>query len=473
MSTHLAKLFTGDDRAVAPIIGVILLFGIFFVGFAGYQAEYVPQQNAETEFQHYQDVQNDLTVVRNAISRAGQQNQDQFESVQLGTNYPQRILALNPPAPAGTLRTTDEHTIYIDNGTGDPEPVPTRFLEYRNGYNELNIEPIYYENSVLYLNSSESGQRVFFEDQNIVQDNGETVVITALQREFSRSAVGRITVELYPTDSGDPLPAGDEFEITLPTQLPETYWSGQLQGEGPISNFGYDDTKDPNQVSFNVSSEDLEFNTVGINDVPEETNSISDSTSDSTSDTPDEGADLSALLDITSLPGNGKYELDASGSSPSGEINEYRWDFDNDGSIDRTTTSATTTVNNGNQDVDDTGSARVVVVNTDTSPSTTASATEPYPFPASGDVTVKDGQTITRDIDTTGDVEVKDGGKVQGSIDSGGDITVKDGGEVQGSIDSGGNVTVKDGGEVQGSVDADGEVTVKEGGEVQGEISEG
>jgi hypothetical protein len=272
MSTHLAKLFSGDDRAVAPIIGVILLFGIFFIGFAGYQAEYVPQQNAETEFQHYQDVQNDLTVVRNAISRAGQQNQNQFESVQLGTNYPQRILALNPPDPTGTLRTKGPYNIIIDNGT-ESEEIKTRFIEYQNGYNELNIEPIYYENSVLYLDSE---QRVFFEDQNLVQDNGDTVVITALQREFSRSAVGRITVELYPTDSGNPLPAGDEFEITLPTQLPETYWRDQLQGERPISNFGYDGTEDPNQVSFNVSSEDLEFNTVGIDNAPDQNRAVSD-----------------------------------------------------------------------------------------------------------------------------------------------------------------------------------------------------
>jgi len=272
MSTHLAKLFRGDDRAVAPIIGVILLFGIFFIGFAGYQAEYVPQQNAETEFQHYQDVQNDLTVVRNAISRAGQQNQNQFESVQLGTNYPQRILALNPPDPTGTLRTKGPYNIIIDNGT-ESEEIKTRFIEYQNGYNELNIEPIYYENSVLYLDSE---QRVFFEDQNLVQDNGDTVVITALQREFSRSAVGRITVELYPTDSDNPLPAGDEFEITLPTQLPETYWRDQLQGERPISNFGYDGTEDPNQVSFNVSSEDLEFNTVGIDNAPDQNRAVSD-----------------------------------------------------------------------------------------------------------------------------------------------------------------------------------------------------
>jgi len=533
MRPHLIKLFTEDDRAVAPLIGFILLFGILSIAFAGYQAERVPQQNAETEFQHYQDVQNDLVVVRNAILRAGQQDQSQFESVRLGTSYRERILALNPPDPTGTLRTSDSYPVTIEQGEIDGErtpieasPIPTRFLTYQNGYNELEVAPIQYDNSVLYLSDPDGDEAVVFEEQNLVQDNGD-VVLTTLQNPFDRSATGRVTIELYPTAS-DPatLPDGP-LTITIPTKLSADYWTDALDETAlDEANYNvldateaYSEAPGVRGLELQVTAGELVFNTVGIDDVPEETSSISY--------TPDESPqrpELSASLDIMSLPGNGKYELDASGSNPSGDINEYRWDFDNDGSIDRTTTSATTTVNNGNKDVDDTGSARVVVVNTDTSPSTTSPATEPYPFSTSGDVTVQEGQTITRDIDTNGDVEVNEGGEVQGSIDSGGNVDINEGGEVQGSIDSGGNVdineggevqgpvtadgavtiadvtgsitaggdvvvneggevqgsinsggdvTVKEGGEVQGSVDADGEVTVNEGGKVQGEISEG
>lgn len=272
------RTFLRDDRAVAPVVGFVLLFGIGVIAFSGYQAVQVPQQNAETEFQHYENVQNDLIVVRNAISRAGQQNQSQFESVRLGTQYRERALALNSPNPAGTLRTSEGYNITLDNGTDEGNiNVTTRFLEYQNGYNELEIEPIYYENSVLYLDA-ESGQRVFFEDQNLVRDNGNTVVITALQREFSRSATGRVTLELYPTDGGAPLPLG-EVSVTLPTQLPDSYWQGELAGEDPIieGSYSYNERTDTvNQVLFTVESEDLEFNTVGINDVPDQTGAVSD-----------------------------------------------------------------------------------------------------------------------------------------------------------------------------------------------------
>jgi len=266
--------FLTDQRAVAPIIGFVLLFGIAILAFSGYQATQVPQQNAETEFQHYQDVQDDLIVVRNAISRAGQQGQSQFESVRLGTRYRERIFALNPPDPAGTLRTEGPYEITLANAT-ETKTVKTRFLEYQNGYNELDIEPIYYENSVLYLDT-EGGDRVFFEDQNLVRENGNTVVITALQREFSKSATGRVTLELYPTDAGDPLPTG-EVDVTLPTRLPESYWSDQVADADPISNFGYNDRPDDiNQIEFMVDASKLEFNTIGIDNEPDQTGTVSD-----------------------------------------------------------------------------------------------------------------------------------------------------------------------------------------------------
>lgn len=272
MNIPLPNALIDDTRAVTPVIAFVLLFGIGMIAFSGYQAYQVPQQNAETEFQHYQDVQNDLIVVRNAISRAGQQNQSQFESVRLGTTYRERIFALNPPDPAGTLRTEGPYEITLANAT-ETETVETRFLEYRNGYNELDIEPIYYENSVLYLDT-EDGERVFFEDQNLIQENDSTVVITALQRDFSRSATGRVTLELYPTEAGNPLPTG-EVDVTLPTRLPKGYWSDQIANQ--VDKFGYNNRSDDvNQVNFTVDDSELEFNTVGIDNTPDQTGAVSD-----------------------------------------------------------------------------------------------------------------------------------------------------------------------------------------------------
>ena len=268
MSAHLAKLFAEDDRAVAPIIGVVLLLGIFFIGFAGYQAEYVPQQNAETEFQHYESVQDDMIVLRNSVLRAGDTNMSQVESVQLGTRYRERVLALNPPAPRGTLRTSDSHNIIFQNKDIN---VSTRFLEYRNGYNKLNIGPVYYENSVIYLDERDTnGNIVIIEDQDLVTDKG-LVRVAALQNEYQRSAIGRASVRLEP-GGAEELSDFDRVNISIPTRLNGSeYWDDEI---GDFS--GYEGVSESgggiNRLHINVNVSNLRFTTVGINEPPEKTN---------------------------------------------------------------------------------------------------------------------------------------------------------------------------------------------------------
>jgi hypothetical protein len=271
------SFFVEDTRAVAPLIGFILLFGIGVIAFSGYQAVQVPQQNAETEFQHHQDVQNELIVVRNAILRAGQQNQSQVESVQLGTAYRERVLALNPPDPTGTLRTKGPYNIIIDNGTESEKiKIKTRFIEYQNGYNELNIEPIRYDNSVLYLNDPEGAESVVFEDQSLIRDDG-TVAITALQNPFQQSTTGRVTLELYPTTSSpEELPDG-ELNVTVPTQLSATYWNESLAKTTlPEEDYSvrsatdaYPDNGDIRGLELRIDKDNITINTVGINSAPD------------------------------------------------------------------------------------------------------------------------------------------------------------------------------------------------------------
>ena len=49
-----------DDRAVSPVIGVVLLFAMAIIAFSTYQATIIPGQNTEIEAKHYQSVQGDL-----------------------------------------------------------------------------------------------------------------------------------------------------------------------------------------------------------------------------------------------------------------------------------------------------------------------------------------------------------------------------------------------------------------------------
>jgi hypothetical protein len=114
------------------------MFGILILALTTYQAAIVPEQNAQTEFQHFEEVRDELIQLRNSISTAGQSDVSQFPSVILGTNYQTRTVTINPPAPAGTLQTSDAYNITISNGTEEYDKnITTRFLEYQPGYNEI------------------------------------------------------------------------------------------------------------------------------------------------------------------------------------------------------------------------------------------------------------------------------------------------------------------------------------------------
>jgi cytoskeletal protein CcmA (bactofilin family) len=413
-----------DNRAVAPVIGVVILFGFLILALSLYQVEIVPQQNAETEFQHSGEVRNDLVELRAGILQAGSIDQPQYQTVQLGTAYSTRTFTINPPSPAGTIRTTDPYPITISNNSGTPEgtiTIPTRFIEYQPGYNELDRSPTWYDASVLYLDARDNGGGIAVVEDQALVDNGE-VQITALQNEFRRSGTGRVTLELRPAENvtGN-IPEGD-LTVTIPTRLSgNEYWDDEFTEVGIYS--GVDTGEDspyPNGV-YGVKFEnvnDISVNTIGIGD--EANNGLKQ----------DVGPDGSP----GGPPANGD-ALSATGDVTVGEGEVITGDIDAGGDVE----------------VKEGGEVQGSIS-------------------SGGEVTVKEGGEVQGSVDADGEVTVAD---VTGSITAGGDVEVKEGGEVQGSISSGRDVTVKEGGEVQGSVDADGEVTVKEGGEVQGEISEG
>ncbi len=266
MNTPLPDALVSDDtRAVTPVLAFVLLFGIGVIAFSGYQAYQVPQQNQAVEFEHLQTVENDLVQVRAAVLRAGQSDVRELATVQLGTTYPARLFAINPPPPSGTLQTSDRYDIQFESSSD----LPTRFLKYEPGYNELPSSPVWYENSVLYREAGDD--IIILEDQELVTDDG-TLELTALQQEFREQGAGRVTVNFYPKQ--DRTGSTIEGDVTIPTRLDgEEYWDDALSDVGIYA--GVDTGEDSpypdgvNALGFeNVS--DINVNAVGIRDPPDD-----------------------------------------------------------------------------------------------------------------------------------------------------------------------------------------------------------
>lgn len=322
---------TDDSRGVSTVIGFIFIFAFIIIFLSVYQAQFVPQQNREVEFSHFQDVRNDMIEIRSGILTAGGADVSQYPTIRLGTNYPTRAFAINPAPPTGELRTSDAYNITIDPSDGSSTNVSTRFLVYRNNYNQMDIGPMWYENSVLYLDERETGGRVVvYQDQNIVLDNSSTRV-TALQNEIDKTSTGRVTVEIYPTESPNinSTAWNDTVTFRIPTRLNGTeYWDEEL---GDIN--GYNVQEDAvaegiHYVEINVSADSLKFNTVGIDASPDDTNRVSEGVGPGTSTPPplneprfndNLSVEVSKTETKGSSPGNGGgnvriAEVEASGS---------------------------------------------------------------------------------------------------------------------------------------------------------------
>jgi hypothetical protein len=264
-----------DTRAVAPLVGFILLFGFLVIAFSGYQAQVVPQQNAETEFEHFEETRYELIELKNAIGTTGSSDRAQFPTVKLGTNYRTRTLALNGPPPSGLLQTSEPYPINISNEDGElVRQVQTRFIEYRPGYYELDIGSTWYEHSVLYLDDRDRRDGLYIiGEQDIVKEGN--VTITALQNSFQETGTGRVTLEVYPMNdfsTGD-LPEGDNLTVTIPTRLDaEDYWNEALEDAGDTYQGVDNEThgNDTHALNLSVDSDDLRVNTVGIQTEPKE-----------------------------------------------------------------------------------------------------------------------------------------------------------------------------------------------------------
>lgn len=225
----------GDDRAQSVVIGSLLIFTILILAFSAYQAFAVPNQNAQVESQHFQDVQAQFSELRSSVVNSVGSDQTRSAVVDLGPEYPSRILALNPPPASGSLETTDADRVeFADetnlcSGAGDPAPT-SRSLVYTTRYNEFG-EPVAvgYENRFV-AREFESGVR--FDDQRLVRsvDGGtDEINLILLNRSVSENGVNTYAFDI--DGSTRHTRTVTNPTITLPSRYEDTTWEDDILGD--------------------------------------------------------------------------------------------------------------------------------------------------------------------------------------------------------------------------------------------------
>jgi hypothetical protein len=246
--------FWGDDRAVTVQIGAVILLGFLVVSLSLYQATVVPNENRQIEFQHNQRVQADMLEVRNAILGTAATGSAAPATVELGTQYPTRTVAVNPSPPSGTLSTSSLGNISVKNATADDATTDagdynetadfwngerrnytTKALEYRPSYANYDGAPTtVYENGVVYNrfrsgNNTRSGQPVVA---------GTRISLVALSGNLSRGGTSSLVVDPRAvsvstrTISVTNNSTGENVSVVVPSELNADEWRDLLNETG-------------------------------------------------------------------------------------------------------------------------------------------------------------------------------------------------------------------------------------------------
>jgi hypothetical protein len=246
--------FTADERGVSEIVGAILVFALVILLLSIIQSQAVPNQNQEIEVQHSVDVQGDMVKYHQVASEVATSGTEQSVAIQTGTGYPARLLFFNPPRVQGTLETSAQGTVEIDNiRSPDGEidnyitddqngqlALDSRTMQYRGNYNEYQNPPVIkYEYGILYNE---------YDDASVVANpgtliDGTDINLLFLAGEYAQTSSTTQSVGVQPVSApartvpiehdGSTGSTGN-LRIELQSDLPEQRWEDAY--ESPTNN---------------------------------------------------------------------------------------------------------------------------------------------------------------------------------------------------------------------------------------------
>ncbi|PSP66995.1 hypothetical protein BRC85_07895 [Halobacteriales archaeon QS_1_69_70] len=232
MKETLERLFKSDDRAVAPVLGVALLFAIAAIGLSAWQTTVIPQQNEEVEFDHYGDIRADMGDLRQAHHEVASSGEPQSPTLRLGASYRPRVFGVNPPNPQGSLETEPLGTYEIKGERVDvtAEEIcgttpQTDALRYDPAYNRLSdsdTPPIVYENTV----TTREGLNP---EPTQVLIQGSNINILPVQSEVNRSSpTTSVTLASEGYLREKELNASATPTLVVPTKISADVWNDEL-----------------------------------------------------------------------------------------------------------------------------------------------------------------------------------------------------------------------------------------------------
>ena len=256
--------FCSDDRGQSLQVGAVLLFGFIVLALTIFQAEAVPEENKQVEFDHSQEVAEDMVRLYGAVFDTVVDGEPRTVSITLGTDYNDRLFFIYPPPASGALQTTEPRQLQFHNVTAVEDPdtnqsfdnywnnttrrYDTQAITYSPNYRELRGTADYrLEYGVLaaqYSDSEITQPRIADSHQPIINDTDDDTVteITLVVIDGDLQQISPDTEPVIPDRVTDSTTirvtnATNTSSITLrlPTGLSKAMWN----------------TSNPNSILYN------------------------------------------------------------------------------------------------------------------------------------------------------------------------------------------------------------------------------
>lgn len=234
-----------DTRAQSIQIGAVLLFGVLIILLSTWQAFGIPNQNEGIEFNHNQDVQQQMTELRTTVNSMPDASVPRSVTLDLGVRYPSRTIFRNPPPAPGTVRTVDTaEGAYAINISGTPknENLAQLWNETDARYNTGSIayNPLYseyqnppttiYEHSVVFNKFQREDTTLAISGQSIIQ--GDSITLVMLNGSLEETRVGSTSVDFEPVSTQTRTvtiePTDGNVTLDIPTRLAVARWQTLL-----------------------------------------------------------------------------------------------------------------------------------------------------------------------------------------------------------------------------------------------------
>lgn len=234
------------DRGQAELLGAILLFGLLIAVVVLIQVAAVPTWNQQLEFEHSQEVSEDLQQLGQVMSDVAADGGDRSITIDMGVRYPTRPFLFNPAPATGNLQTTEAETLTISNGDlvgvdnywSASQQFDTRTIRYEASYNEYRNDPVTrYEYGLLVDEFPNGAERP---TRTLPVVNGTNINLVLVDGELAEATAGAVTVPVEGVSApsnGVKLQRADangDIVITLPTAYGVSVWQEQLSDEPTV-----------------------------------------------------------------------------------------------------------------------------------------------------------------------------------------------------------------------------------------------